>query len=164
MSDKKQAVLHAFYILCTVIPFALAAILAMLCLTGTYERIMPDHTASYYSLPPMDYKTVGALYLCGMALAGFLIIRGASGFCEKRLKTGFWRESFCILVVFSLTFLTRFFLIFPFENSFHPFSDFNNVWELAHGNLNSLAYYTLFPAYLNFATFEKTFNLCGEVC
>lgn len=159
MPEQKNRLARMFCAICGVIPFAMAVFLALMCLSGIYALVLPRYRVGRFALLPMDRKIMGALLLGCMAFLCRWILRGTFEICERRLKNAFLSEFFPVFILFTLAFLTRFSLLRLFEDSLQPFSDFLSAWELAHGDLEkgNFAYYTLFPAYLNFAAFERTF-------
>ena len=70
-----------FNTLCVFLPFGLAAILAVVFMLGGWEKILPEHTLSYYFLEPVNNKLAAVIMI--MLVAG-LFYRFSEISCGKR--------------------------------------------------------------------------------
>lgn len=150
----KRNILETFILifngLCIIFPFGMAVIFATVYIAGGWEHIIPGHNLEYYFLFPVKHPLISALML-------FIIVFSIYAFYRFLLLLNA-SSAFTALSIFFLSCTIRVTLAFIFKEDIQPFSDFQRVWDMAHGNFSEhVDYYTLFPDYLNFAVFEKYF-------
>jgi len=140
---------HIFDAVVAVLPFSLALILSVnyLFLCGRSEEYV-----EHYILLMLGHRFLAlAALLFVLALLIFLMCRWGTGVAvSSQVKL------MDCLMLFLIALGVRLCLYFPLREQLIPFSDFARVWSIAQTpTQDDLAYYTLFPTYLNYAAVEK---------
>ncbi len=146
-------------------PFGLSVIMTLVYLAGGWAWLIDGHTLSYYFLPRVRLTVKHGMVFVVFFLVYFIILKTISLINNRGYKYRTWyrrrkkkTENIiieCFLVII-IACLIRYIILFVFKDQLIPFSDFNRVWEMANGKTDDhLAYYTLFPTYLNFSLIER---------
>lgn len=141
----------------TVFPFGMAVMLAGAYIMRGWEQMNAEHYLEHYSLFPIRHFFFILFSLIAICIFICIFCRMLSGLqtiCNKK---------YCIriltfFILFLISCILRLALVYTFKEYIQPFSDFQRIWDIAHGNIaEHIDYYTLFPAYMNFTVFERDF-------
>lgn len=175
MQIKKEAkvLMRIFYIILAVCPFALGVIFAVFNLTVGWDRLgIEGRDNLFYSLTGFNHPFVGILCFLILVAFGFgafflgkflifhenknsdpgIVTNQDRNIIRKRSSKSLLTAA---CYVFAITVLLRLILLFIYGDSIEPFSDFANTWLNAKGDDYLLGHYKFFPAYLNYAVFER---------
>lgn len=150
--------LVAFFNYCfAIIPIGFAFFLSFRYACGGHGDIFAQYDPEHFLLPVLSRKLMLAFIAIEavslIALNAALIRRDEKG---RQYRTTHNHQAANGALIFGLAFAVRMLFIQRAGRDIMPFSDFERVWEIAQGNLSGNAdYYTLFPAYFNYAAFEK---------
>ena len=161
LNVKMEFLVKLFNKICVVLPLGISAVLALGFWMGLLDNVLPSYD---YANDPMNYKVCSLIILFVLVLICCLIIYVFKRYIN-RVKNQVAKHCISAGVLFLFAFGIRFLLVYIFRENIIPFSDFRRVWEIAHGQMEgNIDYYSLFPAYLNFAVFEQELiALTGDV-
>lgn len=138
-----------FNIIVLFIPLTLSLVFSLVCFCFGWERWLAGHSIEFYFGFPMTGR-LASLITCLLLITVMFVIQCL---INKYIPHPNTVELFVIIIVALILRLT---VVMPNKDSLIPFSDFNRIWEMIHGNLEDhLDYYSLFPAYLNYTILLK---------
>lgn len=142
-------------LLCTLFPFLLSVVVAYIVTFGDWEELgWLDHSNQYFQLPRFCHLGLGVVGIL-LTLALFLIV--VRSLDQLNCKN---RTIIKVAVVYGISLGVRLLTLYLLRNRFVeivPFSDFEQSWQLACGDLTSLPYKSLFASWMNFACVELFF-------
>ncbi|MBE5912909.1 MAG: phospholipid carrier-dependent glycosyltransferase [Pseudobutyrivibrio ruminis] len=138
-----------------VLPFFLMLFLSVVYILGGWGKVIEGHSPEYYFLPTINFSFIGVVSLVLWILLCIVFIKLIDRINIKNNEShnAIYKGLIIGLVAVSI----RVIIVFLNSEYLVPFSDFAMAWERAHGNLEqgNIAYYSLFPAYMNFSLYEN---------
>lgn len=146
-----KRLIRLFNIIVLIVPLSMALLLSIVYFFGGWGHWFSNHTLDFYFGFPMKRRICTVVFYIILL---FLITT------LKRLadKCVHYKEAVELFIICITTLILRLMVVIPNREVLMPFSDFNRVWEMTHGNLEGhIDYYSLFPSYLNYTVLLKDY-------
>ena len=138
-----------------IFPFALSVIVICIASFVGWEKVgWNGYDNNHFQLPLFNHICI---YIVCLVFLYCLIITAVYLHERISVKHKWFISS---VIVFILSFFIRIsclYMLYKRSATIIPFSDFEQVWLLAQGDLSNLPYKSLFASWMNFALVEKLF-------